>query len=749
MFQATYSSDDWTGDVKSYAVDLTTGDVLTASPLWSAAERLKVKNWDSGRIIATFDGVTGLPFRYNSLTDELKGLLHTSATEGLKILNYLRGDASNEQLSGGSFRDRTHKLGDIVHSSPVHVNGFLYAGGNDGMLHAFDAQTGEELFAYIPKLVFANLKELKDPLYNHKFYVDLTPASGRIYVPIDPEGTGETEVKRILVGGLGKGGKGYYALDITDPTDILTESDLAGKVMWEYPNPRVLAVTQARCSDEDEPVDITTATPHGLTAGDTVEIVGVHSEANGTWSVQSILSTTSFRLTKTCDDEDGTLYSGTGGTASEVDPNWDDMGYSYSKPAIVNSTAGSIVLFGNGYNSESGIAKLIILDALTGKLLRSIDTEKGVCNGLSSPVPIDVDFDGKVDYVYTGDLNGNLWKFDLTDDDSNNWDVAYKSGPYTDVDGKYVGTTPEPLFQARSPAGTPQPITAKPDIMDWRPGFGYLVTFGTGKWLGEFDYESQMTQTIYGIWDYGDIEDDSEYLGVFDRGTTPQLRNQPSSVRLLQQTLEACDPTIATCDGDFWVVNDQNLRVLTDNIANIEYPWETSTLYDSGASCGEGDGVADCDPNEYGENPDPVNLVGWYFDLPLAGERVVNDALIREGKVIFVTYTPSQTPCGAGGNSVLMEMDAYSGGRLRTPQFDITGDQIIDEGDLINIGTTENPMWVPPTGLQAEGRLQPPAILRVPDQDRERKYFSSSRGKIVMVDEKAVTLGITYWMELE
>ncbi|MEJ2724574.1 MAG: hypothetical protein P8175_08010, partial [Deltaproteobacteria bacterium] len=63
--------------------------------------------------------------------------------------------------------------------------------------------------------------------------------------------------------------------------------------------------------------------------------------------------------------------------------------------------------------------------------------------------------------------------------------------------------------------------------------------------------------------------------------------------------------------------------------------------------------------------------------------------------------------------------------------------------------TEEDPILVAPTGVQAEGRLQPPAILRVPDEDRERKYFSSSRGKIVTVDEKAVTVGVTYWMEFE
>jgi Tfp pilus tip-associated adhesin PilY1 len=763
MFQATYSSDGWTGDVMSYQVDLATGDVLTGSPLWSAATQLETKNWDSGRIIATFDGVTGRPFRFANFTNELKDLLDvnwsTDDTNARNILNYVRGDVTNEQQNGGSFRNRIQKLGDIVHSSPLHVNGFLYTGANDGMLHAFDAQTGEERFAYIPKLVFSNLKELKDPLYTHNFYVDLTPAAGNVYVAGDPgvdddgDGTtdeaGEMKLKKILVGGLGKGGKGYYALDIADPTAIFTESDLAGVVLWEYPNPKVLTITNVsyESSMGSDPIVITTAVPHGLSTGDEVLIEDVQgtTEANGTWTI-TWLSATTLRL-------NGSAYSNaytSGGTAIEVDPSWNDIGYSYSKPAVVNSKAGYIVMFGNGYNSESGIAKLIILDALTGELLKSINTQAGGCNGLSSPTPIDVDFDGLVDYVYAGDLNGNLWKFDLTDANSNNWDVAYRSAPYNVIGGKYVGTTPEPLFQARSPEGAPQPITFKPDVMDWCTTHGYMVTFGTGKWMGEFDYDSNnITQTIYGVWDYGDDDDDSEYLGVFDRGNTPQLRNQLDSVTLLEQTVEPCDSAIATCDGDFWVYSGQNLRILTNNVATVVNPWESTTEYNGGANCGDGDGVDDCEPNGYGANPDPVNLAGWYFDLPLTGERVVSDALIRQGKAIFVPYTPSQTPCGAGGDSVVMEMDACTGGRLTKPQFDVNNDQVIDENDLINIGTADDPIYVAPSGFQSEGRLQPPAILRVPDSDRERKYFSSSRGKIVTVDEKAVTLGITYWQEFE
>jgi len=102
------------------------------------------------------------------------------------------------------------------------------------MLHAFSAETGEELFAYVPNLIFENLKMLPKPNYSHMYFVDLTPV--KMAVDMD-DGQGGTEWKTILIGGLAKGGKGYYALDITGITDVYEEAEsaLANRVMWEYP----------------------------------------------------------------------------------------------------------------------------------------------------------------------------------------------------------------------------------------------------------------------------------------------------------------------------------------------------------------------------------------------------------------------------------------------------------------------------------------------------------------------------------
>ena len=388
----------------------------------------------------------------------------SAAATSENLINYIRGQKNYEMRSSGPFRDRTSRLGDIVHSSPYYHNNLLYTGGNDGMLHALDAATGNELFAYVPGLVYENLKFFADPDYTHKFYVDLTP-----YVKerVDFSGTPKT----MLVGGLGKGGKGYYALDITDLSGAtsfvgMTEAAMANRVLWEFPD-----------------------------SGATTEVLN-------------------------------------------------DMGFSYSKAYIAKSNdttnAPWVVVFGNGYNSENSSAVLFILDPTDGTLLKRIDTGVTNCNGLSSPALLDADLDEKLDYIYAGDLQGNLWKFDLTSTDYNDWGVAF--GDDNNSDGSINfddGDVPQPLFQARGPAGSVQPITTEPDLMphcSYPDLPGFMIVFGTGKYLGADDLDDTSTQAIYGIWDYADDEDDYEYLGSFASGATPQLTNQDDAVTLLQQT---------------------------------------------------------------------------------------------------------------------------------------------------------------------------------------------------------------------
>jgi Tfp pilus tip-associated adhesin PilY1 len=617
MFQASYSSEGWTGDVKAFKVDEATGAVDTLNPEWSAASNLNLKSWDN-RLIVTHNGTSGIPFRFDSLTESQKSQIDpnyaTDSTTAREIMDYLHGDTSNEERKGGMLRNRFYVLGDIVHSSPVFKNNIIYTGANDGMLHAFDIETGQELFAYVPNLVFENLSALTDPSYQHRFYVDLTPTIRD--VPLTFLGSNTT----MLVGGLGKGGRGYFALDLTGLSPALgsipaTESALDDRVMWEYPD---------------------LATPN--------------EEIN-------------------------------------------DMGYSFSKVSVVKSNDGahpSIVIFGNGYNSPNGNALLFILDAATGDLVKRIDTLAGTCNGLSTPVAVDVNDDEKVDYVYAGDLKGNLWKFDLSKSAAVQWDVAYND----------FGT-PKPLFKTNN-----QPITTKPSVM-YHCGYpekpGYLVTFGTGRYLGLEDLADVSTQAVYGIWDYGDDGDDSEYVGAFN-GSLITDTYLPATVSLLQQIVV----DERTAFGEVWRTQSAG-----------QPDWQTTTL--EGATCGDNAGTEDCDPNDVPTlepGPDPVRNAGWYFNLPESGERVVSDVRIRAGRLTVISYVATASTCGLSGHSWVAVLDPCTGGRLLEAYFDLNEDGKVDFQDLIDIG---QPDKAAPTAFKIDGKVEMPTYLI--DGDTEIMYL--------------------------
>jgi type IV pilus assembly protein PilY1 len=652
LFQAKYYTETWHGDVLAFQIDAVTGELVKPA-LWSAAYNLSGET-ASNRKIATYDGTTsGQSFRFNRLTDVQKTQLdanwQTDDTLARNIVDYLRGDPSNETDRGGAFRDRSWSiadadhpyngttissstLGDIVHSSPVYENGALYVGGNDGMLHVLEAATGEELFAYLPNLVFENLASLTNPDYTHKYFVDLTPTvkNGAGLLEGKPPSTA-TDAQTILVGGLGKGAKGYYALDISNVKPLegsvpLNENAVANLVLWEYPNLNTPAVEVA------------------------------------------------------------------------------DMGYSFSKAAIAQSNdvdaAPWIAIFGNGYNSLNGHAVLLILDSATGELLKKLETQAGSCNGLSAPIVIDVNYDRKVDYVYAGDLKGNLWKFDLTDSDYHNWDLAYDEGG-----------APKPLFATPN-----QPITIKPDVMYQCFKEGYMVFFGTGKYLGQNDLSDTSPQAIYGIWDYGDDADDGEYVGDFNSIELTDS-NLPDTTSLFHQTI------------DETTVNGVKFRAIAkaDTETNTAPYWHTTAQ----------------DPNGVGDNPDPDANVGWYLDLS-PGERVISDVVIRDGKLRVNTYVPNDSLCGTDGNSWLMAMNACNGGELLDLNLDINGDSAINEEDMVPIVKNGVSKLMVPTGMQFSGHVQSPAII-IMGNGREILYMSSSNGKIETLGAKAAKLGITYW----
>ncbi|MCB1692216.1 MAG: hypothetical protein KDI19_05580, partial [Pseudomonadales bacterium] len=375
-----------------------------------------------------------------------------------------------------SGRDATPYPQSELYSSFVAANvnrkQAIYAASNDGMLHAFDAENGDELFAYVPNNLMTNpysrnVSNLLSFDYEHKFFVDLTPAINDVFM--DADGDGSKEWASILIGGQGAGGKGYYALDITNPSSV-TEAAATTKVLWEF-------------TEEDD-----------------------------TYPTNA----------------DGTPVTTSGSQRQDLQSPPQpvkDLGYTFSVPTIALSnlkdTDGEnrwVAVFGNGYNSTAGIAKLYVLfvdggtdgtwchpdmihnEVLNGSLpaqcvgkqdFVKLDTgfgvQSGYPNGLGTPRGIDVDGNGTIDYAYAGDLFGNFFRFDLTSDNYDDWTVTKI------FEAKYVDA---------SNVEHPQPITTQPIVTEHpTESDGYIVIFATGSYVTVPDGTSTDIQSIYGIWD--------------------------------------------------------------------------------------------------------------------------------------------------------------------------------------------------------------------------------------------------------
>ncbi len=341
LYAIDYDGVDWAGNLHSYPLSAAGAVVKTDDWPNGAAASIDVQNHDSGRKIVTRNGGANVAFRWAALSTTQK----TQLGNDEKILNYIRGDRSNETPNGQDYRKRTSVLGDIIHSTPVYCGAAncggatVFVGANDGMVHAINAADGSERFAFIPSVLFPKLASLKTDPYVHKHYVDGSMVLARV---------GGTT---ILAGGLGAGGKGLYALNVTNAA-ATSEDDAKSKILWEISN------------------QTTGFGNLGYTYG------------------QPVMAT-ALAVTP---------VGGAPGVGSPV-----------PTPVLVvsngyNSDGGRAALF--LINASNGV---LIQEIVTSDAGTSSNR-----NGLSSPTVVDADGDGNAEYAYAGDLDGNLWKFKLT-----------------------------------------------------------------------------------------------------------------------------------------------------------------------------------------------------------------------------------------------------------------------------------------------------------------------------------------------
>lgn len=510
LYLAYYHPTNWWGELtaQSLVVDSSTGTVSVASTAnWDASCTLTggscqamgssatvTATSPSARQILTWSGSAGVPFEWSNLTSAQQSSLTTGdSSVTTNRLQYLRGDRTKEASSSGPYRTRTGVLGDIVNSSPTWVgkpsspyNGpwvdslnssaspaeptgsyatfkstyatrqnLVYVGANDGMVHGFRAgaydtsgnfvsntttpNDGVEALAYLPGAVLSMIHsttakvDFSSPSYTHNLYVDATPGTGDLYY----NGAWHTW----LVGGLGGGGNAsgpiadsttstggtIYALDITDPTQF-SESNAGSLVVGEWSSSGLTCANVTNC---------------GNYLGDTYGTPVIRRLHNGMWAV----------------------------------------------------------LFGNGYNSQNGTAGLFVMlvNPSTGaKTFYYFDTGYGPSkdptgnsgkNGIAYVTPADLDGDHITDYVYAGDLFGNVWRFDLTAATPSSWAAASA-----------------PLFSttAGQPISSKMVVASVPDTAGGNPRV--VVAFGTGQNLPATQTSATKyaasSQALYGVWDW-------------------------------------------------------------------------------------------------------------------------------------------------------------------------------------------------------------------------------------------------------
>jgi type IV pilus assembly protein PilY1 len=509
-YTPSYTPVTWTGNVTAYNLAVTSAfqtstawqveTLLSTDPITGAKTYSSIIPTAASRNIYVGNGATSgtraVEFKYASL-----GTLASSITGASQsLIDYLRGDATNEDSSATTtsstaiYRARATRLGDIVNSTPVFVKdttdlsyellpstvpgqssyrafvdgsglplaggkkqraeGMLFVGANDGMLHGF-----------------------RDGTYD--------PQTGAVVQP----GGVETFA--------------YVPNALLPSLHHLADKTYVHRYYVDGPN-----------TETDAYFSGTTPRWANIVLGSTGAGAGVTASTGvSPRSAVFAIDTTNLNSGPTTLDASSVLWE-----VSSSQTDFSELGYMLTDVQAGPTLDGSwVAIFGNGYESKSCQARLFIVNIQTGARIREINTGVGNCgtakNGLGG-VRVVRNANQQIIGVYAGDLQGNLWKFNLNSDNSTNWGV--------DLGGS-------PLFTA----GATQPITATPGLIKLAapasPSTGYMVIPGTGKFFEVSDITTTTTQSLYGIWD----------PLAFGAATIPTGSALTDKTRLVEQTIGA------------------------------------------------------------------------------------------------------------------------------------------------------------------------------------------------------------------
>lgn len=554
-FSVGNNGTDWSGRLTAFRVNADGGvgtqlweasNQLPNSPATAAARKVLVATVPGGSstknvvnfVASNLGATTSEQFAAMGITPTDIAVNFPTATP-TQVVDYLRGDTSLELPSPGPFRERTTRLGDIVGSTPEissPQDDFGYGSTLSGAL-ATSYQTYLEGKATNVPMVYVGAN---DGMF-HGFNGNLS-GSGREEFAFIPNAA----LKRIGALASRRYDHRYYV---------------------------------------DGPV----------TVADT--------QLNSSWG--SVVVGTGGAGTRTVfaiDVTDPTSVDATD-VLWEINDSVDaDMGFALGKPQVLPVTGGQwVALVPNGYNSGSENAALFVVDIDSGQILKKLVPNDGSdeANGLGNIVALDNDGDGFADAVYGGDLQGNIWKFDLSSASPSSWNVAFGGNP---------------LFTATDSAGARQAVTGGFDVTTG-PGGNNMLLFGTGRFFVNGDNAVAITHQV------------ETFYSVLDDGTSVSGGRSDLAVQTIasEQTVSVPNPNPppANITGTIRNITQQNVNFATQRGWLIDLVVGSTTP---------------------------------------KGERFIGNPRVQNGKVFFTTFEPQGDACTPGGKNFLYGLDAITGG---------------------------------------------------------------------------------------
>jgi hypothetical protein len=553
---------------------------------------------------------------------------------------------SESTLAGDNYLCKP--IGDIINSTPLVVgkppfyypfdnytdfvwqmnyntprDSVIYIGANDGSLHAFDLNTGQELWAFVPKSMHdkLNLAGTDDAYdmcalgYCHQYYVDGSPQAGDIYADF---GSGD-EWRTILVTGLREGGEAYFALDVTRG-DTYGSSNKP-EFLWEFTDDQLGETWNDATIDRVGVASSSTDTAWGVFFGSgyaktdqqdkIAYLYGIQAhDASDLWK-DSLGHTTNRVMiegaivetikVKNYPDDDpakwfaiGEFVKGqtSGAIAKVVAVNWTSPDHAR---IVLTNRSGTFT----SDEQIKGLSNTNHQADMIGNV--AADTGPYLNDAMSSPLTVDIDDNYVVDRIYTGNLYGDFFRV-------------------TSI-GKGEVPVVEKMFTFGHTTANINPIRAKADMAYTKVDGEIWLYFGTGIYETQNDKVNNITQYFFGLQD--------NIAG--------------KSYAMADLAKLKAEFTTTQIDG-----KDVTVRTVT------------------------------------GSNPGNIS---WAMELgpgATGSERMVVKPLVIGGVVFFTTFVPDADVCEGAGDTYVFALDYQSGLAPTDPIFDLNGDGVFDNDDKVD-----------------------------------------------------------------